>query len=418
MRERVKNLLGIGNISAEFFSLVQVHIFYMLFTNLHTLFVNTLFVKLTGDTNAVMKYNIIMCLLRPVIMVGAIYVMRHFSGKLSMCIGLADYLVLYVVFFSVMKNLASYIYLVSLLAAIGQAFFLMTYLTSVSLFSGEENINQTLAFSSLVSGIGNMFFSYFSGWLISRYQGLSGYYAVFAFSAVMAFMAFYKAIKLPKLDFGESKTQFGRMFGIAVHDTTWKLFVASEVLKGARQGVYSFYLNVMIYQIIQSEYLVGINNVLVYIAAIAGSWVVARAMRNNNRFHLVYLSITLLMIGNLVLMVEQAVLVIIVFAAMDSFFRVFLDTGFSSMFYTAVQKTPGGKGLETEFVFLSQCCMGSGSAIGTFLVFFLSGGSSIVGAAAALTVLTASQYLCAFLVKKMQDRLQPGQEVFFKKRRV
>ena len=34
MRERVQNLLGIGNISAEFFSLVQVHIFYMLFTNL------------------------------------------------------------------------------------------------------------------------------------------------------------------------------------------------------------------------------------------------------------------------------------------------------------------------------------------------------------------------------------------------
>lgn len=410
MGEKIKRALGIADVSSQFLKLVEVNVCYMIFTNLHTLFVNTLFIKLTGDTNVVMKYNMLVYVLIPIFMVLCVWLMRKYSGKLTFVIGLADFLVLYGVFFSVMNQLDKFVVLIAILASAGQAFFMMSMLSATSLFSKNENINQTLAFSGFATGIVHLAMPYLSGSIIKANTGLTGYYIVFGLSVVVALYAFYKACKLPPIEFG-GKTQYKKMLRIAFCDKTWQAFAASEVLKGYRGGVFNFYLSIMIFQLIQSEYLVGVNNILVGLFAIGGNWFIARKMRDRNRMHMVFFAITTLLVANLCLYFQLSVATIMIFAAVNSFFSCILGTGFSSMFYLAVKNTPGGEGLDGEFINYSQVLLGIGNMLGTLTVFVLSKNGAN-GAITAMVFLTATQYLCAFLVKCMQDRLQPGVEQF------
>ena len=55
MGRKLKEILGISNVSNDYLKVVELNVCYLVFTNLHTLFVNTLFINLTGDTEAVMK---------------------------------------------------------------------------------------------------------------------------------------------------------------------------------------------------------------------------------------------------------------------------------------------------------------------------------------------------------------------------
>ncbi|MBQ1235187.1 MAG: MFS transporter [Oscillospiraceae bacterium] len=411
MGKKIKEILGISTVSPDYLKLMVVHVCYMVFTNLHTLFVNTLFIKLTGDTNAVMKYNIVMQLFTPIFMVAAVFLMHRFSCRHSFVTGLVGYLFLYITFFTVMNHLDKYVYLISFMAAFSQAFYLMAYLSATSIFSKSGNINQTLAFGGFATGIVSLLMPYISGTIISANQGLVGYYIVFGLSTVVAGFAFYKALHLPEINFDSQKPHYGKMLKIALKDKTWHAFCASEVLKGFRGGVFQFYLSVMIYQIIQSEYMVGVNNILVGVCAILGNWFIARTMKAHNRMHIVFTSITILLAGVLFLYFNTTVATIMIFAAINSFFGCALDTGYSSMFYMAVKKTPGAEGLDCEFVNLSQTILRIGNASGILLTSVLSQ-SGTKGSVAALLVLVAAQYVCAFLVKIMQDRLQPGVEVF------
>lgn len=411
MGRKLKEILGISNVSNDYLKVVELNVCYLVFTNLHTLFVNTLFINLTGDTAAVMKYNIIESLLLAVFMYFAVHFIHRFSCKHSFVVGLVGFVALYATFFVLMEHLDKYVYLISIMAAFAQTFFSTAQLNAISIMSKDTNISQTVAFNSLTHGAVSLLMPYISGSIIGANQGLTGYYIIFGLSGIVAVYAFYKALRLPEIVIEAEKPNYRKMFKIAKTDPTWRAFCVSEFLNGCRSGVFKFYLSVMIYQIIQSEYLVGVNNVLVGVCAILASWFNARVTRDSNRFHLVFYSIHILMAAVICLYFNTSVVTLMIFASINSFFGCVMGNGYTSMFYLGVKKTPGAKGLDGEFINLSQLMLSIGQSCGIFLTHILSQ-SGAEGSVTALMVLVAVQYICASLFKFMQDRLLPGAEQF------
>ena len=58
--------------------------------------------------------------------------------------------------------------------------------------------------------------AFLSGFLISRFEGLTGYYVVFGLSAAVAAVAMYKVVRMPRITFNSQKTQYKKMAQIAV----------------------------------------------------------------------------------------------------------------------------------------------------------------------------------------------------------
>jgi len=411
MGNKLKEILGISGVSETYLKVVELNVCYLIFTNLHTLFVNTLFINLTGDTNAVMKYNIVDSILLAVFMYFAVHFIHRFSCKHSFVVGLVGFVVLYITFFALMEDLDKYVYLIAVIAAFAQTFFSTAQLNATSVLSKDTNISQTVAFNSLANGVVSLLMPYISGAIISANEGLKGYYVVFGLSALVAIYAFYKALRLPEISIDAEKPDYRAMLRIVKKDRTWQAFCISETLNGCRGGVFRFYLSVLIYQIIQSEYLVGVNNVAVGIFAILASWFNARTVRNSNRFHLVFYAIHALMISVCSLYFNMSVATLMIFASVNSFCGCVMGNGYTSMFYMAVKKTPGAKGLDGEFINLSQTMLGIGQTAGILLTSYLSQ-SGAEGSVTALVLLVGIQYICASLFKYMQDRLLPGEEKF------
>lgn len=394
--DRIKQFLGIQDVSSKFLQVLQVNICYQIFMNLHSIFVNTLFLKLTGDNTAVMQYNTIMMVLSPVMSILCVPMMRRFSGKMTFTTAIVDSLAMYVTFFVVMSRLDQFVVLIALLAAIGQGFFSMTYLNSVAQFSSQGNAGQTVAFMGVTNGVISLGMPFLSGLLISRFEGLAGYYVVFGISTLVALVALYKALRLPQITFNSKKAQFGKMLSIAFHSVTWRSFILSETIKGFRSGVMKFFLNVLIYQIVQSEALVGTNNLLVGLAAILANWVCGRVMRDKNRVKLLYSSVTALAMATALLYFGLNVTTIMFFAVINSFLGCVMDTGYTTMFYLSVDKVPGAKPLSAEFIVFSQVCIGIGGALGTVMMAVLPNTTFMV--VTGMLVLVLTQYISSFIM--------------------
>ena len=400
---RLRQMLGMEGLNPDFLKVLQIYLCYLVFTNLHTMFINTLFIKLTGDSGVTMFYNTVVSILGPFFTVATVACMRRFSAKFTFTVAIADFLVMYVTFFTVMNRLDNFVVLIAFLAAMGQSFFFITYANAVSQFSSEGNTDQTVSFMAFARGIVSLAMPFLSGFLISRFEGLTGYYVVFGLSAAVAAVAMYKVVRMPRITFNSQKTQYKKMAQIAVRSPLWRMFVASELIKGFRSGVFNFFLNILLFRIIQSELLVGVNNVLVGISAILASWVCGRLMKRENRVKLLHISVSVLVATTASLYWLMDVTTILLFSAVNSFFGCWLDNGYTSMFYLSVKKTPGGQGLSGEFITLSQFCMGFGGAAGMAVISMLP--QTTVATITGLLVLGASQYISNFLMKTMQRQM-------------
>lgn len=114
--------------------------------------------------------------------------------------------------------------------------------------------------------------------------------------------------------------------------------MACETLRGIRDGTFNFLLNLLLFEIIQSETLIGINSLLASIGTIVSFWAAGRIIKPGNRVKSMLIGSTVLLVACSLPAFSMSPAAIMVFAIVNAFFSTFIINPSNSIMFLIVQK--------------------------------------------------------------------------------
>lgn len=371
-KERIVYFLGISVLSKVFLSFIMSHFFYVIFTNFQGSFINTLFQKASGETSVALKYNLIFYACIGFIMCLAAVVTRKFSSKLTFQLGIILYLFSTLLFLLFLKNnnVTQFFWVFSIINSFAAAFYWISYALCLTEYSSDSSRDVALSFVGLITGLVTLIVPFISGTLISSFDGYTGYFIMFTIAFIVGVVNFIFASRLPLTKSPKESSKFIQTFKLLSTDKRWIYGMLGETLKGTREGAFLFYLNVLLYQIVKSEFLVGFNILLAGVVSMLSFWVAGKFMRPNNRIKYMLIAVCFLFVVTCGLYLKLDPTTIIIFSVLNSFCAVFTAIPPTNTFYMIMDKIPEGKECKSELVAIKEIflCAGRVAGIATILL--------------------------------------------------
>jgi hypothetical protein len=144
---------GLHKLSPSFLPFLVMHFGFVLISNLQTVFVNTLLLRLTGQSDTSLIYNLVLYSVSASMFLVCYKVMKDRAPVLTVRIGLVLYLFMYAVFFLLFTRLADVMVLVAVLHGAANAFYWTAYIILLGQYTTDRNRDLALCFTGLINGI-------------------------------------------------------------------------------------------------------------------------------------------------------------------------------------------------------------------------------------------------------------------------
>ncbi len=402
-------VLGTERVSQTYLEFIKMHAGYLLFTNMKSLFVNTLLIRITGDDSMVMKFNLMQFICIPfAYTIGSFYIRRRSLPRAARW-GMIFSALFYAIFFLSLNHLALMLPLLSIVTAISFGFYTLSNQSMTVEYCSDDNREAAISISGVVSGVISMSMPIVNGAIISAFPGLSGYYSVFGVSMIIAFFSIRQTKKLPNNHI-PGKINFCETIRDALHSRPFILAGLAETFKGIREGVFTFFLNVLLFECIQSELLVGINTFLIGIFSIFGCWLLGRLVRPYNRIQYMCAALISLLCVTCALLLKLNAFTVMLMSVCNSFFTCFTLNPSSSMQFYVVSQMPKSQERKSEYLALKSYFLAAGRVAGVVIVSSMpeSAQGSVLGLLAITLLQFGTPIMYYFAVK--EAALLPSQQ--------
>lgn len=285
----------------------------------------------------------------------------------------------------------------------------MGYCIKVPLYTTDENRDVSLSVIGMGTGIVNLIMPTITGGIISACEGvmeggLLGYYIMFALSIAVALITVFYLKKLPQDQIVDAKVSLKRGFHKTFHNPLMLEAVGAEFLKGIREGTLAFYLNILLFELIQSEALIGANTLLTGLFSILAYWVLGKRLKPSNRIRYMAGGVTTMLVCTLILFVRMDVITILMFSVINAFFNNFLLSPGNGIYYSVVQKTCPTNTESAEFSTVKSFFLDYGRVAGVLLVMLMP--KTTYGSVWGILLLTVLQYAAIFVSSLVAKRLE------------
>lgn len=399
--------LGGGGLGRAFYFFLCTHLGFMIFTNLHGVFINTLLMRVTGDSDIAMKFNLISYLVMGPAMAFSVWVTKRTSPVFILRTGVVMYLMMYLTFFVFLEHLGQAMPLLAIFSGLGAGTYWYANNLGLGGYLTDLNRDKGLGLSSMGEGIVSLTIPFLSGSIISRFEGLTGYLVVFGLGLLVAVATVILSIKLAPLPSLGNKTHYKEAIKAVLNGKELFWLMMANLLKGIRSGILGFFLSLLLYEVIQSEFIVGLNTLLSGILAIVSAALYGRLIKGKNRFLSMVASTTALMAAALLLL-KLTPATIILFSMLNSFCGYFSLNPTMSLYFAAIQ-LPQYTDLQGEFHGIRELFMTVGRAAGILFTMYCSG---IISPVLVLLILTATQYPMIAMLLPLRRIMQKRQDSF------
>ena len=200
---RAEGLLGLDRLTETFRTFALLHFGFLIFNNLQTVFINTLFFRLTGGADTTLQYNLITYVFNPIGTTLAMYYASKKGSTKAMRLGFFTFIFLYAFFLCVMDAAVWFMPVIAFLVSWAGGYYWMGYCIKVPLYTTDENRDVSLSVIGRGTGIVNLIMPTITGGIISACEGvmvggLLGYYIMFALSIAVALITVFYLKKLPQ----------------------------------------------------------------------------------------------------------------------------------------------------------------------------------------------------------------------------
>lgn len=389
--------LSADRLNKEFLQFVGMHLTYLLSTSITMVFVNTLLMRVSIDPNVTLKYNIVHFVFVGLSMATAAIFMRKFNNKVIVIIGITLSMCVYLMTFIFMESLDTVYIIVAIIHGVATGFYWITYFNSLLIYSNDDTRDIAMSFLGVFAGIISLIMPMISGYAIQAFSGFTGYYIVFGICFAVAGLAVYLTLKMSVIEPIKEKTKFRHLLKLIYTKKVWFFVMHMDFFKGIREGAFSFFLNVLLFEIVQNEGLVGFNTFLIGLVSMASSIVAGKVMRPHNRLKFMLVSTTVMTIIVSILFVNLSAITILMLSVCNAFFSIFLVNPTTTTLYTVLDKVAGAKTISTEVIGTTECYKNAGRIVGILLILFLPKTNFFY--VLSLMILTSTQYITTIFAK-------------------
>lgn len=402
MVQAVGMSIGADRISKEFKQFTLMHEIYILATVVTPTFVNTLLMRIAGNQNIALQYNMVHYVFIALSMLIAAKMLHHVRRKTVIVVGIVLSMTVYGIVLFFMDTVDSLYALVAAVHGVATGLYWITYSDALLQYSTDDNRDAAINFVGIFSGFISLVLPLISGFLIGAMSeatgnSYAGYYVLFGICGLMAFLAAWLALRLVPEEVDHKKTQFLHVVKLTYTKKVWFFSLHMDFFRGLRDGAFSFFLNVLLFSIISSEVLVGVNTFMAGAVSMLSCGVAARIARPNNRLKLMTASVTALFAVTAVLFLKLNPFTVLLLSAVSSFAGVFINNPVTTTLYTVFDHFPESAAYKREVLSISECYKDLGRIVGICLIMVMPSGNfwSIV----SLCVLVLTQFLTVLFAK-------------------
>lgn len=364
-----------GGFPPDFNSFLLVHTFFLIFTRLPAVFINTMLMAPGEGIEAVLLYNAALFMAGAVFMAAATYVIKRIGARVTTVIGILSYLSLYLLIISLGERAARFHLLIGLVNGFADGFYWLSYGQMITGTLSSRERDRALAVINVIASVVSLLIPFLAGLLIRLIGGLSGYIAVMAIAAAIALATCFLSLRLPG-PLGEAPKEekggaLSRALALAMRSPLIRNALTGQLFKGIREGAFNFMLNVVLYEIIRDELLIGTNTLLSSAAGILSYAYMSRCIRPSNRLQYMRVSVinlcALAALGALSVSPVSLVVYSVVNAALVG---PILNGGYTILLDTVMHE-PEALRLKPEMLSLNESFLVTGRCIGLALLLLM-----------------------------------------------
>ncbi|MEI6579071.1 MAG: MFS transporter [Eubacteriales bacterium] len=386
-------------LSSDFFALFWMHSCFQLFFTLPYIFVNTFLISIASDIRIAYVFNIILFIGQGVGMIFSTGLVRKFSARTIARIGIALYALSYLLLLVFKENSVKWMPLIAIISGIAGGFYWLGYMLVTKHTTTDDNRDNALGLIGTSTAVVQMAAPFCSGLIIYIIKGTAGYLTVFFISFIFAVVTFFLAGKVSSYNYEACVSKPLRTaFALAMKSGSVKLGLASEFGRGLYDGAFYIILNLLIYQLVKDEFMVGLNSFIAGGAGILFNLLAARVLRPSNRAKSTAVSASFLAVSIIVLGLYNSTPMLIAVSIVNAAVLSFTSIPNNSMYVNVIERLKEGGEHSPELFAFREIWLNLGRIAGVCLLLFIpqNMGWCIVG----LFLLSISQYFTAFTNKR------------------
>lgn len=402
-KQKIKILLGGTRLSHHYYLFLLVHTLFLVFTRIPAVFINTLLMNQTGDVNATLFFNGSIFMACALTMFISAQLLHCMQCRYMAAAGIIGYNVLYICYVLFQSGVGEYYLLFGLFNGMADGFYYISYGRMVLLYTDVQNRDSGMGIISTLSAGVNLAIPFLSGTVISLIGGIRGYAAVFSIAFLVAFVTMLTVFRLPQEEkTGGGHVRYIQFLRLVQKKKLLQMGLAGELLKGMREGTFMFILNIILYQLIRSEFLIGCNSLVTGFISILSFWYMSRFFTPGNRARHMFVSVTVLAVINLMCLQIVTPVMVLLFAAVNAFFAGLIEVSCYTTFFDVSQKVEEAEEFTPELLAFHELFVVSGRCIGLgfFALMNTFYGATLFIQVLSLLLLTLTQYGTAAICKR------------------
>lgn len=406
----VRDALSWDMMNEKFHVLAKNYILLIAYVTLESTFVNTLLYTVLDDISIVIFYRGIFYFVTATTMHLAAYLGQKKSPVFVIRCGAVLYMCTYVLLFFGLDSMAIAMIPSAILSGAGNAFYWSGHTSLLPRYTTSGSRDIAMAILSIFQGVMTLLVPLISGLIIQWMPGSTGYRIMFGIGMLAAAAQLFVQRNLVPVPTRRSKSQIKLALRLLRKRRTFQLMMGYETLRGFRDGAFAFILNMLLFEIVTSEFLVGVNTFLTGAAAIVGSWVYGKVARQHLRAQLTIAAGVILTLACLPLFALLNTVTVMLYTLVSSFFTLFIMNFASNTSYDVMGQNAVTRSCMGETAALREGALTLGRLSGLLLLLLLP--HTQTGYMVSILILTASQILCGIIMLPVQRFFQKRQAVY------
>lgn len=397
---RIVDILNLDRMGEKYNVLTLNYVFMMIYVTLESVFVNTLLYTVHDDVSIVIFYRSITFVTAATTMFLAAYCNQRISPTFTVRVGAVFYLFVYILLFFGMNHMNILMYPIAFCVGTAGSFYFTGHNLLVSNYSRRDNRDIGIAILGIVQGIMTLLVPLISGFVISWMPGTTGYRVMFGIGMLAVGAQLYVQRNLAPVETSRKTSQLHLALKQLKQRVTYKLMLGYEFFRGFRDGAFGFLFNMLLFEIITEESLVGINTFLAGFASIVGSWMYGRFVKPDKRAKVTFIVTSLLMAFSLLLVFALNIATVMIFSLLNAFLALFILNSVNNTTYDVLCQNEITLRSMSEMLALREVSMTFGrlAGMGVLLLFR----HSLEGYIWTTIILVASQFIVCYLLAKTQ----------------
>lgn len=401
---RVSDILNLDAVGKKYKVLAVNYVFFMIYATIEGTFVNTLLYRVNPSMSIVITYRAIIFITAAIAMQLAAYLSQKKTPLVVIRLGPMFYLLMYLTLFFGMDYMSRIYYFTAILAGLGAAFYWSAHSILVGHYTTKQNRDIGISVLGIIQGLIALACPVISGFVIKLMPGNTGYRIMFGFGMLAVIGQVIIQTKFYPIEQRRHVSYFGLAFKLVRAKLSYQLMLSYEFVRGLRDGTFAFIVNMLLFEIVTDESLIGINTFLTGLMAITGSWAYGKLVKSDKRVKYSILATTVLLTAGASLMLKTSAITMMIFTVLNSFTQLFLAYSVSNTTFDVVSQSGAARRCMGELLSFREITLDAGRLTGLLFISVFSAGQQ--GYLTAMLILTATQYVACFLMRLTTNTMQ------------